>query len=84
MSQKYNLRPAEYVGICDESIAFYFDVECTEILVEYEMEQEGIRLEAMSLGAMTKQMLPTPQSSGALTGDVIGEITQANFRDQGF
>lgn len=82
MSQKYNLRPAEYVGIRDESVAFYFDVECTEILLEYEMEREKIQLEAMSLGAIQRQLSGT--SNGPSGAVPAVEITQVNFRDQGF
>lgn len=82
MAQKYNLRPAEYVGIRDECIAFYFDVECTEILLEHEIEREAGRLEAMSLGAIQRQL--TNNVNGPARAMPTAEITSSNFRDQGF
>lgn len=53
MAQKYRVRPADYLGIEDPSIAFYFDVECTEALIEHDYEMEKSRLEAMSLGGLS-------------------------------
>jgi hypothetical protein len=74
------------VGITDRSIAFAFDLQCGKYLLEFEDERERARLEAMSVGALSQAFNGggSQQPSAALTGEVIGEITPANFRDQGF
>lgn len=74
------MRPADYLGIKDPSIAFYFDIECTEALLEFENELEVRRLDAMSGGAFTRQV------GGALGsgGRQPQEVTHDNFPDYGF
>jgi hypothetical protein len=74
------------VGITDPSIAFAFDLQCGAYLLEFEHEREQARLEAMSVGALSQAFNDggSQQPSSPLTGEVIGEITPANFRDQGF
>lgn len=73
------MRPADYLGIKDRSIAFYFDVECTEALIEFENELEISRLEAMSGGALTRPF------GGALDSGSrqLPEINHDNFPDYG-
>jgi hypothetical protein len=74
------------VGITDRSIAFAFDLQCGKYLLEFEDEREQARLEAMSVGAFSQAFNTSGprEQSVPLTGEVIGEITPANFRDQGF
>jgi hypothetical protein len=73
------------VGITDRSIAFAFDLQCGKYLLEFEDEREQARLEAMSVGALSQAFSGGGQQpNGPLKGEVIGEITPANFRDQGF
>lgn len=65
------------VGIEDEEIAWAFNRECAEVLNEAEILKETRMLE----------MITTGQVSSFMGNDVrrpITEITQANFRDQGF
>lgn len=83
---KFHKSPSEMLGILDESIAFAFDLQCARMLLESEREQEYLKLEAMSAGALSRALgsqTPT-NSTGPLHGQYIGEVTQANFRDQGF
>ena len=74
------------VGITDRSIAFAFDLQCGRYLLELEDEREQARLEAMSVGALGQAFNGggSQQPSGPLTGEVVGEVTSSNFRDQGF
>lgn len=51
-ASRSNRRCSEAVGIDEEEIAFPFDIECNEILTEWEMEQEEKRLEAFAAGAL--------------------------------
>lgn len=77
MAKNFRVRPAEYVGITDPAIAFYFDVECNEALIEYEQEQEARRFEAIAAGGIASAF-------GGGGSRSTPEITEANFRDQAF
>lgn len=45
---------AEWIGIEDFEVAFAFDIECNDILAEWEIERQKEMIEAMSLGAASK------------------------------
>jgi hypothetical protein len=66
-----------------EVIALEFDFACTARLQVYDAELEETRLVAMSWGLIGKAF-STGGQDGPRNGKVSGEITQANFRDQGF
>lgn len=69
------MRPADYLGIRDQSIAFYFDVECNEALSEFDQERFKERLEAAAMGGFN---MPASQNRE------IGEITDSNFAERAF
>ncbi len=73
MARNFRVRPADYVGIQDESIAFYFDVECNEALSEFDAERFRDQLEAASLGSL-----------GMGSQRSIGEITESSFTEQAY
>ena len=77
MGRNVSLRPSLLLQIEDEVIAFDFDLTCTTRLLYYDMELEKNRLDAMSGGAISQAM------GGSSNHQVVGEITQADFRDQG-
>lgn len=81
--RNFNQRPSQLLRIEDEWLAIAFDLTCTARLRIEDQEREQRLLEAVS-GGLLSQAFGVQQSSGPLTGNVIGEITQANFRDQGF
>ena len=58
-------------------------MRCGELLEEFEAEQELRRLQMSGIESIG-QAFGAQQSTGPLNGKYIGEITQANFRDQGF
>lgn len=66
-----------------EVIALDFDFASTARLRIFDAELEMLRLEAMSVGALS-QSFGAQKQSGPLNGTRVGEITSANFRDQGF
>lgn len=70
----------------NEVLALGFDLTCAARLRIEDNEQEARRLEAASGGLLSQAFGggTQPQPIGPLTGKVVGEITQANFRDQGF
>jgi len=61
-------------------IALDFDLACTARLKIEDDEAEMRRLEVASGGLLS----PATNAQQLPTGNVIGEVTQANFRDQGF
>jgi hypothetical protein len=65
-------------------LALGFDVTCTARLRIEDQEREQRHLEAAAGGLLSQAIGATREPSAALTGEVIGEITPANFRDQGF
>ena len=76
------------VGIVEPSVALWFDLRCGELLLEFENEREQLRLEAMGAGMVNRSLTGNGVTRDgrhpALTGAQVGEITAANFRDQGF
>ena len=82
-ASKFHQRPSELIGITDHAIALSFDLRCGELLLEREVELETYRLEAMGIGGLTKAF-GAQKASGPISGQHIGEITQANLRDQKF
>lgn len=44
------------MGILDESVAIAFDLECNNILTEWEVERERQMIEAMSAGTVSRAM----------------------------
>lgn len=71
------------VGIADPSIAFAFDLECGAMLLEFEYGREMAKFEMIALNKVSQAFGPQTQT-GPLNGTRVGEITSANFRDQGF
>lgn len=69
------MRPADYLGIRDHSIAFYFDVECNEALSEFDQERFKEQLEAAALGGFK---MPTSETR------TIGEFTDSDFAERSF
>jgi hypothetical protein len=66
-------------------IALDFDLACAARLRLEDNEREQRLLEAVSGGLISQALgAQQQQPSGPSTGKVVGEITQANFRDQGF
>lgn len=77
-------RTSQLLKIEDEKLALDFDRTCTARLLIYDGEREQRQLEAMSGGLLAKALGgQSAQNNGPLSGEVIGEITSANFRDQG-
>ena len=78
MARDYHQRPSKLLQIEDEVLAFDFDLCCTTRMMFLDQAKEKIRLDAMTMGAYSKAL-------GGVGGkEYAGEITQDNFRDQGF
>lgn len=82
-ARNFSRRPSQLLQIDDEVMALDFDLTCTTRLRFYDAELEQLRLEAMSVGTLGRT-LGTQAQTRPFSGAPIGEITQANFRDQGF
>ena len=65
-------------------LALGFDVTCTARLRIEDQEREGRYLEAAAGGLLSQALGSPQQPSVPLTGEVVGEVTSSNFRDQGF
>lgn len=56
------------MGIADRSIAFAFDLRCGELLLEFESEQEEIRLQKSMAGNALAGMLGGGNASVGVDG----------------
>jgi hypothetical protein len=65
-ASRSNKSCAESVGIRDAEIAFAFDMECNEVLTEWEMESETNRIESVVAGMFTEPSKPAPKKSGPI------------------
>lgn len=54
IANRFHRLPSEIVGLVDKGVAFAFNVECGTELVRWEQEQEAMRLEVMSAGAIAR------------------------------
>lgn len=73
-ANKFNKRPSELLDIDDPGIALAFDIECAEILFEWEAQQRANEIEAMMTGQVVNQLGKASKQ--------IPTITEANFRNQ--
>lgn len=59
-ASKFNRLPSELVGIADPEIAFAFNVECAEILLQSDLDREAEKeqrqIEAMGEGMLTNAL----------------------------
>lgn len=58
---------AEWIGIEDAEVAFAFDLECNDVLTEWEVERQKEMIEAMSLGAVSQGLKVTVERKDAVT-----------------
>jgi hypothetical protein len=84
MGRDFSQRPSQLLKIEDELLAFDFDATCTARLKVDDDAREQRLLEAASGGLLSQALGNGHKSSGPIEREVIGEVTQANFRDQGF
>lgn len=73
MGRNFSQRPSRLLLINDPKLALDFDLACATRLLFYDQELEKIRLQAMSGGTFAKAFGEK---------EYVGEITEANFRDQ--
>lgn len=62
-------QPSDLAGIEDEEIAFAFNVQCADILNEWETERENERFAAMAGTSAASALGGAPQSSTNETVD---------------
>lgn len=61
--------PADLAGIEDQEIAFAFNVECADILNQWEMDREVERFAALAEQSVVGAFGGSPQSRGNSTVD---------------
>lgn len=78
-ANRFNRRPSELVELDDPAIALAFDLECAEVLFEWESKQKTTELQAMMTGQIARELGGASQHTPKTR-----EITSANFGDQKF
>lgn len=69
------------MGILEHEVAIPFDMECNEVLTQWERERDEVMIEAVAMGGAVSVGVSAVNPK---LGRPTREITSANFGDQGF